>query len=119
MSAPAMPRDNSVQLRQMELDAAEQERIRQTADDQALEEKLAGLRSDALTFGRGQANSYFSSQGLVPTDFSSGIERELSSILAGVPRDDPNPNSYFTNVGTRIFDSEQEGARNVALRDID
>lgn len=119
MSAPSPPADRSVELRQLELDAANQERIRQTEEDRILEQKLAGLRSDALTFGRGQAESFFGSQGLVPGDYTSGIERELSNILAGVPRDDPNPNSYFSNVGQRIFDTEQEGARNVALRDID
>ena len=119
MSAPSFPPDNSVQLRQMELDAAEQERLRQAEEQRQLEAELAQLRSDALGFGRGSAQSYFSSQGLVPEDYTTAIDRELSNILSSVPRDDPNPSAYFSNVGQRVYDAEQEALRNRSLRDID
>jgi hypothetical protein len=119
MSVPAPPPDRSVELRQLELDASERQRLRQAEEDQRLRTELAGLRSDARTGAQGNAQQYFAQQGLVPGDYATDIDAEINRILSSVPRDDPNPGSYFSNVGPSAYSTAQTGQRNVAQRDLD
>jgi hypothetical protein len=113
------PPDRSVELRQLELDAEQRRRTEEQAAEEQMRQELAQLRSDATGFGRSSAEGYFQSQGLVPDDYITGIERQLQSILGGIPRDDPNPSSYFTNIGPQAYQSEQEAFRNRLMRELD
>lgn len=113
------PQDRSVELRQLEIDAENRRRAEQQAEEQRRAAELAELRNAAMGSGRNQASQYFVSQGLEADPYMSSIERELASIMSSVPRDDPNPGTYFQNVGQRVFDTEQDSERARLMRQLD
>ena len=119
MSGGGQPQDRSVELRQLELDAAERERQRQEAATTARNAELAQLRSSATTGARGSAQNYFTQQGLVPGDYENDITAEINNILSSIAPNDPNPGSYFAGVGERAYGTAQTGQRNRAMRDLD
>lgn len=119
MSAPSAPPDRSVELRQLELDAEARRREEERLAAEAREAELAQLRADAYDLGRGNVTSYFAGQGLNPDDYASTIESELSNILLGISRDDPNPGSYFANAGASIFDTAEDRYRTEQQRALD
>lgn len=111
MSAPSIPPDNSAQIESMREADAERQRQEQAAADAANKAQLAQLRSNAGTAARGSAQDYFTQQGLDPSQYSTDIDSKINSILAGIAPDDPNPGSYFTNIGPTVFDAATTGYR--------
>lgn len=119
MSQPAQQSDHTLEVAQMERADAEKQRMAQDAKDTARKAELAQLRGDSVTAARGNANNYFSQQGLVPDDYASGIDSEINRILSSIPRDDPNPGGYFSNVGQTAYNTEETGLRNRSSRSLD
>jgi hypothetical protein len=115
----ALPPDDSLEIRQLELAAEEKARADAAAEAERLKQELAALRTNALGLGRSQAEGYFSGQGLDPSQYASAIERELQTILMGIPQSDPNPGAYFTNAGERIYGTEQSSERARLMRALD
>lgn len=119
MSAPSPPPDRSVELRQLELDAAEKDRQRQAAADEAKRQAALAARSAAVTGARSQAENYFNQQGVAPDAYEGDIQSYINSVLGGISPDDPNPGAYFTGVGEQAYTSAQSGERNRAMRELD
>ena len=119
MSAPSMPPDNSAQIEASRQQAAQEERARQDRKDEARKQELLGLRTSALTGGRSGAESYFRQQGLDPARHGSDIESKLTGIMSGIAPDDPNPGSYFKDVGQSIYGDIEAGQRGKAGRELD
>jgi hypothetical protein len=113
------PPDNSAQVAQIEAQAARDARAEQ-AKAEALKlkqfnKKLAG----AFGSGVSGAESFFGSQGLDPSQYSSKIRQRATDIRGGIPENDANPASYFADLGQQIYDQEQAGERSRDLRGID
>lgn len=111
MSAPSLPPDNSVQIEQMQ--EQQQAAAQAAADKKAQDAKdaLAALRSNAATTGTQSAKDYFQGQGLDPSQYTDDITSRINSTLAGIAPDDPNPGSYFTDIGPTIYNSAQDAYR--------
>ena len=119
MSAPSMPPDNSMQIEAMRQSQAQEARAAEERKEKARKEELLGMRNSALTGGRSQAQDYFRQQGIDPSTHSSDIESRINSILSGISPDDPNPGSYFKDVGSQVFGDLQTGQRSKAGRELD
>lgn len=102
--------------RQKKAKKAEQQAREEAAAKKA---ELATLRTNSANMARDEANQYFTSQGLDPTQYSSQIDSRINQLLGTIAEDDPNPAGYFTGLGENIYDAEQSGARSRALRSVD
>lgn len=111
MSAPSPPPDNSVQIEQMQEQQAREAQQRQDALDAQHKSDLANLRTNARTAAGGNVNSYFSQQGIDPSQFTGDINSYLDNTLAGINPTDENPATYFKDAGPTVFNSLQQGAR--------
>lgn len=119
MSAPSPPPDNSMQIRQMELDEARRKEEAQALKDKQHKEELLGLRNNARSAADSAADSYFSGQGLDPTQYASDIDSYLDNILAGINPNDENPAAYFNNAGANVYQQLESGRRTKAQTDLD
>ena len=119
MSAPSPPPDNSMAIRQMELDEARRKEEAQAAKDAQHKQELLNLRNNARSSAGSQVNSYFSGQGLDPTQFTSDINSYLDSILAGINPNDENPATYFKDAGSSVYNQLESGKRTKAQTDLD
>src|SRR5690349_2895424 len=119
MSAPSAPEDHSVELANIE---AQKERDARAAEAAAIAKKeaqLKQLRNQAVTGARSSANQYFTSQGLDSGQYAGDIGSMIDSILSGIAPDDPNPGSYFKDVGARAYETAQDAERNKYMRTLD
>lgn len=114
-----MPPDNSMAIRQMEMDENRRQQEEQNRKDLARKEELAGLRTSALTGGRTSAADYLKSQGLDAARHSSDIESKINAIASGIAPDDPNPGSYFKDIGATVYGDIESGQRSKAGRELD
>lgn len=119
MSAPSMPPDRSVELRQLELDAAERARVQQQEEEAARQAELQQLRSAARTSGRGTIEDYFQTQGLDTGQYASSIDSEINRIMSGIAPSDPNPGQYFDSAGAGLYDRLQGANRNKQMNQLD
>lgn len=119
MSAPSPPVDHSVEVKQMELEEARRQQEAQDAKDAQHKSDLLNLRNNARTSAGGNVNSYFASQGLDPTQYSSDINSYLDNVLSGINPEDENPGSYFKDAGSTVFNQLEAGARTKAGNDLD
>lgn len=119
MSAPSMPPDNSAQVESMRMAEAQRAREAQDKKDQLRKEELLGLRSSAQAGGRSSAEDYLRSQGVDTTRHGGDIESKINSILSGIAPDDPNPGSYFKDVGSSVYGELENAGRTKAGRELD
>ena len=119
MSAPKPPPDNTLALEQMRQAAAEKVRQEEKAAAEAKAEKLRIARGQAGVTGKNNAMSYFSNKGLDPGQYGSEIDAIINSIMGGIAEDDPNPGSYFTNVGQTAYDTATTNFQNKNTQAID
>ncbi len=119
MSAPSPPPDNSMQIRQMELDEARRKEEAQAAKDAQHKAELTNLRSNARTSAGAQANSYFSGQGVDASQYTGDINSYLDSVMAGINPTDENPASYFKDAGQTVYNQVESGRRTKAQTDLD
>ena len=111
MGGSSAPPDRSVELRQLELDAAAAERERQAADEAKRIATFNQNLESARGLAQGSANDYFMSRGLDTANYSDPISREISRIAAGIPDTAANPSTYFDNIGENVYNREQDAAR--------
>lgn len=119
MSAPSPPPDNSMAIRQMEIEEARRREQAEKAEKAARKEELTGLRNSARSAASGNVRSYFNQRGVSPDEFSGDIESQLNNILAGIDSEDANPGSYFRDAGSQIYSDLETGRRNRASDDVD
>jgi hypothetical protein len=119
MSAPSIPPDNSAQIREMELQEQRDREIREQREAEKRKQELAALRGTASSAARDSALSYFTGRGVQTDEYIDDVDRTINSILSGIAPDDPNPGSYFKDIGPRVFDEAQTGFRTKAASDID
>lgn len=119
MSAPSMPPDHSMEVAQMENQRADKAaaEAKQAAIDKKAE--LLGLRTSAQGTGRQSAMDYLTSQGVDASRHSTDVDSTINSILGGISPDDPNPGSFFTDVGKTVQNNIQGGQRAAAGRSLD
>lgn len=118
MSAPKAPEDHSLEIAQMTAQREDAARAQAAKEAAQQRQHLAQLRNNAVVSGRANAKNYFSQQGLVPDQYTSAIDDAINNALAGVPTDDPNPGTYFKDIGEKVYGTETTNARNKALRDV-
>jgi hypothetical protein len=95
---------------------------RQEAEDkkaEARKQELLGLRSSAQSGGRSSAEDYLRSQGVDVSRHGGDIESKINSILSGIAPDDPNPGSYFKDVGSSVYGELENASRTKAGRELD
>jgi hypothetical protein len=114
-----VPQDNSVQLEQMREAQANRQQARQDALDKQNATKLANLRTAARGAGGSEANAYFQSQGLDPSSYEGQIQQKLNDIAAGISDTDPNPSSYYKDVGQQVYDAATSAGRATAQTGLD
>jgi hypothetical protein len=111
-----MPEDHSLEVQQAQNDEADKVRQEQAEQDAANKAALAQLRNQAVTNATGNAQNYFTQQGLDPNDYQSSIDSEVQRILSGIAPDDPNPGAYFSNIGQDVYDLDTTANQNKQLR---
>lgn len=118
MSGGGAPKDNSVELATMEQRAAREERERQdriAAEQRARwEGQLGSSYSNALS----DAEQYFQTRGLDPTEYVGHIQKAANRAKGSVPDMAAAPGSYFDNLGAQVWDQLQSGKQSQYLRDI-
>lgn len=119
MSSPSMPPDNSMQVAQMENQRADKAAAQAKQDAATKKAELLGLRTSAQGAGRTSASDYLTSQGVDAGAHSTDIDSTINSILGGISPDDPNPGSYFNDVGKTVQNNIQGGQRAKASRGLD
>lgn len=119
MSAPSMPPDNSAEVARIQAQQAEQARQAEAAAAEKRKQELATLRNNAASAARVSAQDYFSSQGLVPGDYSSAIDTKINAILSGMSPEESSPGTYFNDIGQTVYNEQQTGARNKAQKSLD
>ena len=119
MSAPSPPPDNSMAIRQMELDEARRKEEAQALKDKQHKEELLNLRNNARSAAGSAAEQYFAGQGLDPTQYTSDINSYLDNVLAGINPNDENPNAYFKDAGSSVYNQLESGRRVKAQTDLD
>jgi hypothetical protein len=119
MSGSSPPPDNSLAVERMRQDAAEKERVRKAAEDQAHKEELAGLRTSARGGATGAVRNYFSSMGVDPDKYTGSIEQQLNDLASGIGLTDENPGQYYKGAGEGIYDTLQTGERTKASAGLD
>lgn len=106
------PPDNSLQIEAMREQQQREAQAAQDAKDAARKAELAQLRSGAGEAARGTASRYFTEQGLDPNNYASDINDRINEILGSIAPDDPNPGTYFKDIGQSVYDSEESQYRN-------
>lgn len=119
MSSSSPPPDNSMQIRQMEMDEARRQQEAQDAKDAAHKTELAGLRTNARNAAGGNVNQFFTQQGVDPTQFTGDINSFLDNILSGVNPTDENPALAFKDAGQSVFNQLETGQRTKANTGLD
>jgi len=112
MSAPDAPPDNTLAVESMREQQQREAQARQDTLDAQHRTELAALRSGAGTSARGSASRYFEDQGLDPTQYQGSIDDRINEILGSIAPDDPNPGSYFKNVGQDVYNTDETQYRN-------
>lgn len=119
MSAPDAPEDHSLEIAQMERQDERRAARRERKDQRKEERELAELHGSARTSAESAAEQYFISQGLDPNDYTMAIDAAINEMSGRIPRDDPNPGSYYDDIGQTVFGQEQAGSRVKAQRELD
>lgn len=119
MSAPSMPPDNSLQVEQARIAAQERQKEQERVAAEQRKQELAGLRTSSAANARNSANSFFGSRGLDSGEYSNDIDSVINGILGGISPDDPNPGSYFNNIGETAYNTAEGNFRNKSQRDLD
>lgn len=118
MGGSPAPKDNSVELMRMEQQAAREaeERRRQEAAQQRsdFDNRLNSAYNNAL----GDAEMFFSSRGLDPSQYMSNIQQQANRMRGNVPLLAETPGSYFDNIGATVYDQLSEAQRNQYMRSI-
>lgn len=119
MGGGGFPPDRSVELAAQEARdreaSEERERLRK---EEELKQFTARLDS-AYSSGEIDAQSYFTSRGLDPSQYNADITNTLSQRRGTVPQLDASPGSYFNNVGQDVYNRLTEGDRAKFNRTID
>jgi hypothetical protein len=111
MCGSSPPKDNSVQLRQLELDEQRrQEEIQAQKDAVALEEYNQRLNS-AYTGAIDQGRQTIASRGLTEDEFMPLIMSKLQSLKGSVPKLDAAPATYFEGAADSALNSERDRRR--------
>lgn len=119
MSAPSPPPDNTMAIRQMELEEARRKEEAQALKDKQHKEELLNLRNNARSSADSAADMYFQGQGLDPTQYATDIDTYLDNILAGINPNDENPGAYFNDAGSKVYTQLESGRRTKAQSDLD
>lgn len=119
MSSSSPPPDNSMQIRQMELDEERRQLAAKEAKEAQHKQELANLRSSARQAAGGSVNQFFSSQGIDPTQYTADINSYLDNILAGINPSDENPANYFKDAGQSVYNQLETGTRAKANTNLD
>lgn len=118
MSAPAAPKDNSVQLAQIEAQQAREAREREAAEKAEARSRFESGLNSSYSGAIDDARSYFTSRGLNPDDFMAAIQRGATSARNKVPDLASAPGTYFDNLGASVWDNENTAKRSTLMRDI-
>lgn len=90
----------------------------QAAADKATSDKaaadLATLRASVPGTAHASAANYLQGEGVDPNQYSSLIDQKISDIMNTVAPTDPNPGSYFANIGQTVSDAALANKRTQA-----
>jgi hypothetical protein len=109
MSAPSPPPDNSAQVAQIQADSAAKQAAQERADALAHKNELSQLRDSSRAAARNDANSYFSSRGLDPSQYGSDLDSYINSIYSSISPTDENPGTYFKDAGQNAYNTLEKG----------
>lgn len=118
MSGGSAPKDNSVELMQMEQSAAREERARKEAADLQARQRWEQQLGSTFNNATADAQQYFQSRGLDPNEYTGYIQTAANKARSGVPDLASNPGTYFDNLGAQVFDQLQGGKRAEYLRGV-
>lgn len=112
MSSPDAPPDNSALVNQQNITAQREAQAIADQKAEARKQELAGLRSGAGEAARGSASRYFADQGLDPAQYATSINDRINEILGSIAPDDPNPGTYFKDIGQDVYNTDETQYRN-------
>lgn len=118
MSAPAAPKDNSVELANIEAQRDREAREEATRKEAEQRSRFESTLNSSYNTALEDARNYFLSRGLNPDDYTGVIQRAANSARTQVPDLAAAPGTYFTNLGETAFGQEQESQRSKLLRAI-
>lgn len=113
------PKDNSLELRQLEIEEERRRREEQAAKEKAERELFNSSLNSAFSTALDDASNFFAAEGLDPNDYISDITGAAQSARSRVPMLDSSPGTYFQNLGSQVFDRLQNAERSRAQRGID
>lgn len=94
--------------------AAQQKAQKDAADLAAFESRL----NNAFTMGTGEAESFFRSRGLDPSQYSGDIMSAANQRRASVPQLSGEVGSYFSGLGESVYNNLTDALRNRSLRQL-
>lgn len=118
MCGGGAPADNSHVVAQIEADRAREVAAAEAAKRAQDEQRFTSSLNSAYQSAIADAEAYFSSMGLDPSQYAGAIANFANSQKGSVPFLDQAPGTYFTGLGENVYTREQEAARSKALRDI-
>lgn len=98
--------------------AAQQAAAAAAAQQQALAKAIADTWNTAKTGARTSAQNYFTERGLDPSQYGGSIDEAIKNALSSVNSQDPNPGAYLKNIGSQVYGSQQDLARERATRGV-
>lgn len=96
-SSPMAPKDNSLELAQLQYQREDQRRAQDEQDRLRKEGEFKTNLGNAAKGATGLGNSILSTRGLDSNKYGSIIQQAITDEQARVPIGDPNPSQYFTS----------------------
>lgn len=110
------PADNSVQLQKDKFTHDDKVAADALAKTNKENTRLTGLATTAKTGAQTAADAYFNQMGVDPSAYEGIIGNLINAT--SVPQYDPNPGSYYTNVGQNAYTQAETQGQNKATSGI-
>lgn len=112
------PQDNSDKVAAIEAQTAKDARAEAAAADAKKQAAFDASMNSAFGSGMTNAEDFFTSRGLDPTDYKAQIGNKANQIRSSIPNLASDPGSYFSTLGESVFNQEQAGGQAKALRGV-
>lgn len=112
----AIERDAAREQREFDRQQAEAARIKQEQDEARKLAEFETKLNNAFSLGTGEAESFFRSRGLDPSEYGADIQREASQRRAQVPQLAGEVGSYFSGLGQSVYQNLTDALRNRSMR---
>lgn len=110
--------DNSDKVAAIEAQRAREERLAAEAKAKEERDRFTSALNGAYNTAINDAQAYFASMGLDPSQYAAPIAAMANSFKSSVPDLDKSPGTYFSDLGKSVYDREQTALRSKGIRDV-